>query len=305
MRLRAHAKINLNLAVLGARPDGYHELRTTFQSLALHDTLEFEGGMGGWSVACDVPGIPLDESNLVSKAARLVWEAAGRSGEPAGRARIAKRIPAQAGLGGGSADGAAALVGWNRVWDAALPAATLAALAARLGADVPFFLCAGTAVGRGRGDRIDPLPDEEARAVVLVMPRFGVPTPQAFGWWDEDHAGTAVSQPPGRDGARGPAGRSGAAVVGIFNDLEPPVLGRHPELGEVRALLLAAGAREAAMTGSGSTMFGLFDADDRAGHAADALRDPRWQVVLTRTATREEAGFGGQLATGGRQAVTR
>ncbi len=120
MKLRACAKINRSLLVRGLRPDGYHDLETVFQSLALHDTLEFAEASEGMTIACLAPGVPLDERNLVWKAARLVWQAAGRAGEPVGRVAITKRIPAQGGLGGGSANGAASLVGWNRLWGAGL-----------------------------------------------------------------------------------------------------------------------------------------------------------------------------------------
>ena len=285
MNLCAHAKINLNLAVLGTRPDGYHELKTVFQSLALHDTLQFERADQRLSIACRSPGVPLNERNLVWKAARLVWQAAGRSGEPAGHVHITKRIPVQGGLGGGSADGATALVGWNRLWDAHLSAARLRDLASILGADVPFFLCAGTAVGLGRGDEVQPLADAPARFVVLVMPTFGVPTPQAFRWWDEDRATITM---PGSAAAMPAAGD----LLPVFNDLEAPVSRRHPQLAEIRDRLLRAGASAAAMTGSGSTMFGLFETEQQAVTAGDDLGDARWHVALTRTATRQESGLG-------------
>jgi 4-diphosphocytidyl-2-C-methyl-D-erythritol kinase len=222
MNLRAHAKINLNLAVRGVRPDGYHDLKTVFQSLALHDTLRLEPADGGFAIACSSPGIPLDERNLVWKAARLVWGAAGRSGDPVGRVRISKRIPVRGGLGGGSADGAAALVGWDRLWDTRLPGDRLRELAVSLGADVPFFLCAGTALGLNRGDELYPLVDWPARWVVLVFPPFGVSTPEAFRWWDED-CGRAAA--PGA-GATPPS----PDPLAVFNDLEPPVSRRHPQL---------------------------------------------------------------------------
>lgn len=285
MKLRAHAKINLNLAVLGTRPDGYHELRTVFQSLALHDTLQFAPSSRVLEVACAAPGVPLDERNLVVKAARLVWQAAGRPGEPVGFVRLVKRIPVQGGLGGGSADGAAALVGWDRLWDTRLSAFDLRELAARLGADVPFFLCAGTALGVNRGDDVSPLDDAPARWVLLVMPSFGVSTPQAFSWWDEDAERRAASKPAG-------TGSSGGGPLAVFNDLEAPVVRRHPQLAEIRECLVGAGALAAAMTGSGSTMFGLFAREAEAKAAGATLRDPRWRIVLTRTATRRDAGLG-------------
>jgi len=299
MNLRAHAKINVSLAVRGVRPDGYHELRTVFRSLALHDTLRFERADEGFAIACAAPGVPLDERNLVWKAARLVWGAAGRSGEPVGRVRLTKQIPAQGGLGGGSADGAAALVGWDRLWDTRLPAARLRELAVCLGADVPFFLCAGTALGLERGDELQPLPDGPSRWVVLVFPPFGVSTSEAFRWWDEDqdrltsggsrlaaatHMATMTPQTAGRSPQADP--------LAVFNDLERSVTRRHPQLADIRERLERAGAEAAAMTGSGSTIFGLFAAKEAAEAARDQLGQAGWRSLVTRTATRREAGLG-------------
>jgi 4-diphosphocytidyl-2-C-methyl-D-erythritol kinase len=274
MNLRAHAKINVSLAVRGVRPDGYHELRTVFQSLALHDTLRFADADEGLALACSVPGVPLDERNLVWKAAQMVWAAASRRGEPRGRVRITKRIPVQGGLGGGSADAAAALVGWNRLWGTRLSARRLRELARSLGADVPFFLRAGTALGLERGDEIHPLDDAPSRWVVLVFPPFGVSTSDAFRWWDEDQG-----RPPHADS------------MPVFNDLEAPVFRRHPELFEIRGALEGAGAMAAAMTGSGSTVFGLFETRLAARAASDRLRLTGWRSLVTRTATRLQAGL--------------
>ena len=294
MNLRAHAKINLSLAVGGVRPDGYHELRTVFQSLALHDTLRFAEADEGLAIACSAPGVPLDERNLVWKAARLVWAAAGRRGEPRGRVRITKRIPAQGGLGGGSADAAAALVGWDRLWATRLPAGRLRDLARGLGADVPFFLWAGTALGLERGDEIHPLDDAPSRWVVLVFPPFGVSTPEAFRWWDEDERLRAASRKPAL-GVLGPAlgevEGPQADLLAVFNDLEAPVSRRHPELIEIRRALEGAGAEAAAMTGSGSTVFGLFGSRLAARAASDRLRSVARRTIVTRTATRLQAGL--------------
>ena len=296
MNLRAHAKINLSLDVRGARPDGYHELRTVFQSLVLHDTLRFAPAEEGLVLTCSSPEVPVDERNLVWRAARMVWDAAGRRGEPRGRVRITKRIPLQGGLGGGSADGAAALVGWNRLWHAGLSATRLRELACGLGADVPFFLCAGTALGLSRGDDICPLDDLPARWVVLVFPPFGVSTPEAFRWWDEDQVGRTAG------GGRLAAASHRSAIVpqaaslkppaglpAVFNDLEAPVSRRHPQLLELRRELERAGAEAAAMTGSGSTVFGLFAARAVARAASDRVRAAGWRSLVTRTATRVQA----------------
>jgi len=298
MTLHAHAKINLSLAVDGMRPDGYHRLRTVFQSLALHDTLRFFEADEGLAIACSAPGVPLDERNLVWKAARLVWAAAGRRGEPRGRVRLTKRIPAQGGLGGGSADGAAALVGWDRLWGTRLPIGRLRALARELGADVPFFLYAGTALGLERGDEIHPLDDAPSRWVVLVFPPFGVSTPEAFRWWDEDHGTRAVDGwrlaapsgvAPGMP--RAASHEPQADRPAVFNDLEAPVSRRHRELAEIRRALEGAGAEAAAMTGSGSTVFGLFRTRLAARAASDRLTSAGWRTMVTRTATRLQAGL--------------
>jgi 4-diphosphocytidyl-2-C-methyl-D-erythritol kinase len=272
LRLRAHAKINLSLEVVGVRPDGYHLLRTVFQTLALHDELTFEQRDGPFSLSCDDPEVPVDERNLVWRAANLVWGAMGKADGAAGVAvHIEKRIPAQGGLGGGSSDGATALVACDALWRAQLGEGRLEELARRLGADVPFFLRCGSALGLGRGDEIEPLPDLPARDVVLVFPPFGVSTPEAFRWYDEDHPhapATGATPPPG------------------FNALQGPVSCRHPEIGDACRALEAAGAELAAMTGSGSTVFGLF-VPGRGGDAGDRLRDAGWRVLVTATAPRE------------------
>jgi 4-diphosphocytidyl-2-C-methyl-D-erythritol kinase len=299
MRVRACAKINRNLSVLGVRPDGFHELKTVFQSLALHDTLHFSTASEGFAVVCPTPGVPLDDRNLAWKAARLVWQAAGRRGEPVGRLRITKRIPAQGGLGGGSADGAAALVGWDRLWGTGLPTDRLRELAAVLGADVPFFLVGGTALGLNRGDELYPLADLPPRWVVLVVPPFGVSTPEAFSWWDEDHERPAASDfrlaAESRATTAKPhvARRESQSALACFNDLEASVGRRHPELLEIRRQLVQSGAEHAAMSGSGSTVFGLFAEATAARVAAAALAAPsgRWTLV-TRTATRRQARLG-------------
>ncbi|MBP1635137.1 MAG: ispE [Acidobacteria bacterium] len=285
MRLDALAKINLTLRVLERRPDGYHRLRTVFQSIALHDTLEFQVAPGPFTIECDDPSVPVDGRNLVWRAASLAWQAAGRPGEPAGvRVRLRKRIPAQGGLGGGSADAAAAVAAFTRLWPAREGASSREAIARRLGADVPFFLCGGTALGEGRGDDVTPLADLPLRHVVLVFPPFGVPTAEAYGWLDEDRAAGKARAAP-RHALR----LADGAEVEVANDLEAPVVARHPEIGRARDALLAAGAEAAAMSGSGSAVFGLFPAEAAAAAAAEGLRSAGWRAALSRTAGRERA----------------
>ena len=284
IRARAFAKINLSLAVGRVRPDGYHPLETVFQSLALHDTLSVTVRRGPLALTCTDPEVPVDARNLVWRAAELVWAAAGRRGAPHGVAiAIDKHIPMQAGLGGGSADAAAALVVLHRLWAPKRARVDLPALAARLGADVPFFLTGGTALGLGRGDVLYPLADATPYQVVLALPGFGVSTAAAYGWLDADRAsgapastvasGTALALWPGRN-------------LNAVNDLEAPVLRRHPELSRVRQRLLRAGALVAAMTGSGSAVFGLFDSGPLARRAAEAVAGHGTMALLTRTVDR-------------------
>jgi 4-diphosphocytidyl-2-C-methyl-D-erythritol kinase len=270
VRVHACAKINLALRVLGRRPDGYHTLRTIFQSIALHDTLTVVECGGPFAIECDDPGCPADRTNLVWRAAELAWRAAGRRRDLAGvRVRIDKRIPVAAGLGGGSSDAAAALRACARLWR--VPRAQLLRLAASLGADVPFFLQGGTALGTGRGDLVRRLPDRPPSWVVLVVPSFGVSTREAYGWWDARAGSRAV----GREGAGAP-----------LNDLEVAVAAHHPSIARIVQALAGAGARAAAMSGSGSAVFGLFARRAAAVAAADALAAPSRRVVLTRTLDR-------------------
>jgi 4-diphosphocytidyl-2-C-methyl-D-erythritol kinase len=270
VRVRAFAKINLTLRVLGVRADGYHELRTTFQSLALHDTLTFTVARGPFQIACDDPACPVDRTNLVWRAADEIWRAAGRRGEPSGvRARIEKRIPLAAGLGGGSSDAAASLRALASLWGVELDDDGQRRIAAGLGADVPYFLQGGTALGVERGDVLFPLIDWPASWVVLLLPGFGVSTVEAYRWFDREGAGVTA------------AARRG-------NDLEAPVAARHPEIGELVEALRGAGASYGAMSGSGSAVFGLFDDRESAESAAGQLKDATRRAFVTRTLTRAE-----------------
>ena len=156
LTLSACAKINLDLRVIGVRPDGYHDLRTVFQSLALHDTLTFTARTGRFRIECDDPTLPTDRRNLIWKAASLLWRTIGRRRGDIPRDAVVtlrKRVPAKAGLGSGSSDAAIALLGCAYVWRLDLDPPTLNRLAARIGSDVPFFLVGGTALGLGRALR--------------------------------------------------------------------------------------------------------------------------------------------------------
>jgi 4-diphosphocytidyl-2-C-methyl-D-erythritol kinase len=286
--LAAFAKINLDLRVLGVRADGYHDLRTIFQTLALHDTLTFEARPGAFAIACTDPEVPTDRRNLIWKAASVLWRMVGaRRGDTPKDVvvHLDKQIPTEAGLGGGSADAAVTLVGLSRVWELDVDMPTLCRLAARLGADVPFFLVGGTALGLGRGDDIYPLADLPRAPVVIVRPSFGVSTAEAYQWFDTEPRRTARTAPR----LKLPDGWPQWARS-LRNDLEVPVSKHHPTIGRIKHTLMDAGAVFSAMSGSGSTVFGLFERSDAARRTARDLARPGWQVIATRTVGRAEYG---------------
>jgi 4-diphosphocytidyl-2-C-methyl-D-erythritol kinase len=282
--VRAHAKVNLDLRVLGARPDGYHELRTVFQSIDLHDSLVCAARPGAFTVVCRTAGVPLDSTNLVWVAAARLWTALGRAGEPRDtRISIEKAIPVAAGLGGGSADAAAALLALARLWGGA-PVTLLREVAAEVGADVPFFLSGGTALGLGRGEEIYPLVDLPQHWVVIVRPPYGVSTAEAYAWYDEDRA-AGLREPRELQVLPVPWPTRAAQMI---NDLEPPVVRRHPEIGALKTALRDAGAVAAAMSGSGSAVFGLFRSRAAARRLLRPLSKGGARALLTRTLSRAE-----------------
>jgi len=282
---RAHAKINLDLRVLGPRSDGFHELRTVFQSIALHDTISCTVREGPFALECDVAGVPLDSTNLVWRAADALWRSLRRSGPLRDAVvRIDKRIPVEAGLGGGSSDAAATLLALARAWRVPLRPSQLTDVAGVLGADVPFFLSGGTALGLGRGDEIYPLTDLPRHWVVLMFPGFGVSTGDAFAWYAEERA-------LGRVSLREPQHVPGpwpSRAAQMINDLEAPIARRHPEIDQMKGALRRAGALAAAMTGSGSTVFGLFQRRVDAVRAVERLSSSGWRVLLTESLGRGE-----------------
>ena len=280
---RAHAKINLDLRVLGTRPDGFHELRTVFQALALHDTITCVPRPGALAIECDTAGVPLDGGNLVWKAADVLWRAIRRLGPPRDvLIRLDKRIPVQAGLGGGSADAAATLLALVKLWRVPVRPSQLTDVAATLGADVPFFLSGGTALGLGRGDEVYPLADLPRHWIVLVIPGFGVSSADAYNWYDEERdLGIGSLREPQH--VPGPWPSRAAQMI---NDLEAPIARHHPEIDQMKLALRRAGALAAAMSGSGSTVFGLFQRRKDAVTAVTRLSGAGWRVLLTESLDR-------------------
>jgi 4-diphosphocytidyl-2-C-methyl-D-erythritol kinase len=284
VRLPAFAKINLCLQVIGRRADGYHELRTIFQTISLHDTLELSlASRTGISLEVSDPALPGGPENLVYRAIEAVGCEIGFRGGV--QARLTKRIPVARGLGGGSSDAAAALIGMLRLTKKKLPLERLTAIAAGLGADVPFFLFGGRAVAVNRGDEVYPLPDSPKRAILVVSPRnVGVSTKEAYEWVSAEL--TKRAKPHSIWGFCALCwSRQGA---GISNDFEAPVFSRHPRLGEIRDGLLKRGAADAALAGSGSAVFGIFRNPAQARRTARAF--PEDSVFVVETLSREKYG---------------
>jgi len=285
--VRPTAKINLTLRVGPRRADGFHDVRTLLQSIGIADTMAVAARRGPFALACRAPGVPTDETNLVWKAARALWTAAGREGEPRdAHIRLDKTIPHEAGLGGGSADAAAALTALNLVWELRQSRKDLHRVAAGLGADVPFFLMGGTALGTGKGDELYPVDDVARLGVVIVKPSFGVSTADAYRWVDEDRAAGQPDTVTTRPREVHVGWETDPLLLG--NDLEAPVARRHPEILEIIENCYREGAIVAAMTGSGSAVFALFS-ESAAPRAARQMHRPDHLVLLTRTMNRHEA----------------
>ena len=283
--LRPSAKINLTLRVGPRRPDGFHDVQTLLQSIDLHDTLRLTSRRGPFVLESRSTEIPLDRTNLIWRAADLLWRVLGHSGEPRDAlVTVDKAIPTAAGLGGGSADAAAALVGLNTLWKGELGRRELLGLAAELGSDVPFFLYGGTAIGLGRGEEMYPLADIARQYLIIVKPPFAVATADVYRWLDEDrHAKVGSESRPGEIEAGWPVG-----PIRLVNDLAPPVTRRHPEIAASMDVLMGEGAVAAAMSGSGSAVFGVFSSR-AAKRTARILRQPGWLVLPVRTLSRLEA----------------
>jgi 4-diphosphocytidyl-2-C-methyl-D-erythritol kinase len=276
--LRASAKVNLVLEVLGKRPDGYHELSTVMQAVDLFDRLTVEAA-ATITLETSEPALPTDDRNLVMRAARLLREAAGV--DAGARIVLDKRIPVAAGLGGGSSDAAATLWGLNRLWGLRWRRERLVEVAVKLGMDVPFFLGRGRALGTARGEVISPLPGIGGYAMVLVNPGVGLSTQEVYGrvpkGWRAEAEGT-------RRMLDALKRRSGVGVAAaLTNHLERWVEPVMPVIGQMKAALLAAGALGAAMSGSGPTVFGLARSLDQARQIQRRVNRAGWSAWAVRT----------------------
>jgi 4-diphosphocytidyl-2-C-methyl-D-erythritol kinase len=271
--VEARAKVNLFLRVLGRRRDGYHDLETLIVPIdladrlrihALSDPAQFRSLSLSLEVSGEpslVGGVPVDESNLVLKAASALADRTEARGFA--EIHLEKRVPPAGGLGGGSADAAATLRVLNRLWACGLSADDLEAVAADVGSDVPALLAGGAVLARGRGEEVEPKGTPSLNLALATF-SFGVSSADAFRWWDEDGATTGPDPAPilseverlAESEGEGEGGPKRVAEF-LFNDLEGPVVRRHPVIGEVKSKLLAAGAVGALMSGSGPTLFAI------------------------------------------------
>jgi len=292
LRLRAPAKLNLFLRVGGRRPDGFHELETLFERIDLYDELTFDLRPAGIELACDDALLDCGPGNLIVRAAALLQQAAATARGVA--IRLTKRIPVAAGLGGGSSDAAAALVGLTRLWDLRLSNGRLAALAAELGSDVPFFLSGSAyAIGRGRGERIEPVSSTLSLWHVLVVPDATISTKEVYESLDRHRAAgspetrlTSLSTSTTILAHALRNGSLGELAKGLANDLEPEAIRRCPSIRDIQQNLRQLGCAGCLVSGSGSSVFGLFPHSAQADEAAQRLRrsaPPGWRIEVVRT----------------------
>ena len=278
----ALAKINLTLDVLGKRGDGYHDLQSIMQTISIRDDITLHLGTGeSWKLVCDKDWVPTDERNLAWKAAKVFFETLGK--DPNGLAiEIVKRIPGEAGLGGGSADAGAVLRALNRYYDSPLSVYALCELGAQVGSDVPFCTLCGTAMVEGRGERLRKLPDIPEMFFVVCKPDFSVSTPELYQKLDE----TAIAHRPDQRAMEAAIAKGDLAEIAdkLGNVFEPVVISQHLELNYIKSILNSYGSYGQQMTGSGSAVFGIFDSFEYAAVACTMLKDNYSEVFISKNA---------------------
>ena len=281
--VRSFAKVNLALAVLARRADGFHEIRTVFQTIDLHDEIEFLPSADLRLDCIGLPDVPA-ESNLVWKAAQELL----RLASPAKGARIIlrKEIPAGAGLGGGSSNAAATLLGLARFWGIEIPGKDLRQIASRLGSDVPFFLQGGTALGAGRGEEISPLPEIRPSPLLVVFPGVHISTAEAYRSLRLALTSQDAALRIQRFCDRLPD--SSGCLTGIFNDFETSILPAYPAVGEAKAFLKSRGAIATLLSGSGSSVFGFFLDEESTLAASREIKRDAWRAFPAKTLSRAE-----------------
>lgn len=289
--LPSFAKINLYLEIIGKRPDGYHELSTVFQTVSLCDRITFEPA-DGLRLRCTDASIPTGESNLILKAAHKLRERSGFRGGAA--IFLEKHIPSPGGLGGGSSNAAVALIGLSRLWNVDIGVAEMQELATELGSDVPFFLYGGTAFGKGRGDIIEPAADARCPNILIVTPDIAVSTPDAFA---RIRADSLTNTDANRIllNCRFESDAFDTNAFEFRNDLEAAVFSAYPEIEQAKQKLLELGADTAGLSGSGASVFALFEKEETRQAALEALDERiNWRkfavAAISRDRYREALG---------------
>lgn len=267
----AFAKINLTLDVLGKREDGFHDIKTVMQTISLRDDIEIDVGTGRpWVLRCDKEGVPCGETNLAWKAAKLFSDVTGINLGGV-EIRITKRIPSQAGLGGGSADAAAVLRALNRHFDSPLSIGALAEVGGQIGSDIPFCVLGGTCMCEGRGERLRKLPDMPECVFVVCKPEFGVSTPELYQKIDS----AAIAQRPDNNAMERAllAGDLGEVAANVCNVFDPLVTAEHLEMNYIKSIMNSYGAIGYQMTGSGSAVFAIMPSFEYAAVVCNMLKD--------------------------------
>jgi 4-diphosphocytidyl-2-C-methyl-D-erythritol kinase len=286
LRLRAYAKVNLVLEVLGRRGDGYHEVASIMQTVGLHDVLTFEAA-DKIEFSCSVAGLQADD-NLVCKAVRALRETTGvKSGA---RIWLEKKIPQAAGLGGGSSDAAAALKGLNRLWDLGLTAARLAEIGGGIGSDVPFFIYGGTCLAEGRGEKITPLPDIAKAWFVLLKPSIAIPvnkTAALYAMLKPSHYSVGGLA----EGAAELIKKGERGAGKFYNTFDSVAEGAYNGLGHCREAFAGAGAGEVHLAGSGSLLFSMFYSREDALAVQAKLSLIKADSILVQSVARYEARY--------------
>ena len=276
----AFAKINLTLDVLGKRPDGYHDLKSVMQTISIRDDVEIDIGTGKeWVLHCTDESIPCDERNLAWKAAKVFFEATGK--DPDGlEIRITKRIPQEAGLGGGSADAGAVLRALNKHYGNPFSVLALAEIGAQVGSDVPFCTLCGTAMVEGRGERLRKLPDMPECVIVVCKPDFSVSTPALYKKLDE----IEIAKHPDNQAMESAllAGDLGKLAQNLYNVFDPVVTAEHLELNYIKSIFNSYGAVGHQMTGSGSAVYGIMPNFEFAAVVCSMLKDNYPDVFIAK-----------------------
>ena len=276
----AFAKINLTLDVLGKRDDGYHDLKSVMQTISLRDDIEIDIGTGKpWRLLCDKENIPTDNTNLAWKAAEVYLNAMGKDADGI-EIRITKRIPSEAGLGGGSADAAAVLRALNRHYGEPLSIMALAELGAQVGSDVPFCVICGTAMVEGRGERVRKLPDMPDCVLVICKPEFSVSTPELYRKIDQSE----IVKHPDNQAMESAilSGDLGKVAENVWNVFDPVVTAEHLELNYIKSICNSYGSLNQQMTGSGSAVYAIMPTFEYAAVVCNMLKENYPQIFIAK-----------------------